>query len=333
MSAPSTEATRIQNTTLSTKSNGWQYPRLLELRYPKKIGSTEDRMNWIASMMADARLGDRDKLILTRLAMHLNLKTQRCDPSLRLLAFEVSSFKGTEKSAVRSVRLSLESGERLGWIRRHFRFGGYVRRNQSNFYDLGVPTNPRDVGLEPAQAGDGWHARQMTDRVSVCGPFKTREGVQNWIEEHGPAPLDRTKTAPRPDKNRSSIGLHSPPNLEYSNLEYSKSSVSSIQHRSLSRSDAREVSNVGKQGVVEGVVTLLPRQTLYTPDDVETVRDMILDYGHDLNGYQAMSIAGIVECSRQLKQDLDGGVIRAMAADGHFRINGKDQVCVPDEPE
>ncbi len=59
------------------KQKDWHFPRLLELHYPPKIANTQDRHNWIASMMVDSRLNDRNKLVLTRLAMHLNLKTQR----------------------------------------------------------------------------------------------------------------------------------------------------------------------------------------------------------------------------------------------------------------
>jgi hypothetical protein len=67
--------------------------------------------------------------------------------------------------------------------------------------------------------------------------------------------------------------------------------------------------------------------------DVETAKDLILCYGHYLLGYPAMSIGGLVECSRLQKQDLDGGAIRAMARDGHLGINRRDQVYVPDEEE
>jgi hypothetical protein len=55
----------------------WRVPRLVEVFYPLKIGSTQDRHNWISAMMLDARLNDRDKVILSRLALHLNLKTGR----------------------------------------------------------------------------------------------------------------------------------------------------------------------------------------------------------------------------------------------------------------
>jgi hypothetical protein len=103
------------------------------------MASTADRLNWVAAMMLHARLGDRDKRILTRLAMHFNLKTARCDPSMGLLALELS-LPGGEESGRRVLRRSLEKAERLGWVVRHARHGGDARyRNQSNQYELGIP--------------------------------------------------------------------------------------------------------------------------------------------------------------------------------------------------
>ena len=34
----------------------WSTPRIVELRYPRRISSTEDRHNWITAMLADNRL-------------------------------------------------------------------------------------------------------------------------------------------------------------------------------------------------------------------------------------------------------------------------------------
>jgi hypothetical protein len=58
-------------------------------------------------MMLDSRLRDRDKVILIRLALHLNLKTGRLDPTIHLLALE-TSLPGSEESTRRTVRRSLE---------------------------------------------------------------------------------------------------------------------------------------------------------------------------------------------------------------------------------
>jgi hypothetical protein len=80
----------------------WRVPRLVEVFYPLKFNSTQDRHNWIAAMMLDSRLRDRDKVILIRLALHLNLKTGRLDPTIHLLALETSlagHWSGPKKSA------------------------------------------------------------------------------------------------------------------------------------------------------------------------------------------------------------------------------------------
>src|SRR5262249_18228171 len=88
-----------------------------------------------------ARLSDRDKTILTRLALHLNLKTGRCDPTLDLLALE-TSMPGNEESARRAVRRSLERADNLGWIERTGRHSG-SRLNRSNSYRLTIPKDIR----------------------------------------------------------------------------------------------------------------------------------------------------------------------------------------------
>ena len=124
-----------------TKKLEWHTPRMVEVFYPLKIRSTQDRHNWIKAMMLDARLSDRDKMVLTRLALHLNLKTGRCDPTLDLLALEVS-IPRKEQSARRMVRRCMERAEEVGWIERTGRHGG-VRWNQSNSYRLTIPKDIR----------------------------------------------------------------------------------------------------------------------------------------------------------------------------------------------
>ena len=121
-----------------SKLETWHFPRLVELRYPTRIAKTGDKLNWIASMMVDPRLSERDRLVLTRLAMHLNPKSGRCDPAERLLALELS-IGGKEESATRVVRRCLAQAEGLGWIKRHWRYGGDTRHNQSNLYTLTIP--------------------------------------------------------------------------------------------------------------------------------------------------------------------------------------------------
>jgi hypothetical protein len=126
---------------IESRKREWHRPHLIEVFYPQKIGSTQDRHNWITAMMLDARLGDRDKVVLSRLALHLNLKTQRLDPTLDLLALE-TSLGENEQSARRMVRRSLERAESLGWIERTQRNAGW-RLNRSNTFRLTIPKDIR----------------------------------------------------------------------------------------------------------------------------------------------------------------------------------------------
>ena len=134
-------------------------------------------------MMLDAKLTAGDKTILTRLALHLNLKTGRCDPGVGRLAIEVS-IRGTDPE--RAVRRSLAKGEKRGWIRRTFRHGGDAKRqSQTNNYTLTIPD---------------WTTGLLSPGEQIERPDKTTTDA-------------RTKCALTP-------GLQSPPNSEVENSEY-----------------------------------------------------------------------------------------------------------------
>jgi hypothetical protein len=139
----------LQNIPTTGKRKPWRRPRIVEVIYPLAIRSTQDRHNWLKAMMPDSRMSARDRLILTRLALHLNLKTARLDPSIGLLALECS-IPGNCETAERVVRRSLEKAEKLGWIVRHARHGGVQRNggnpggaqlNRSNAYRLTIPAD------------------------------------------------------------------------------------------------------------------------------------------------------------------------------------------------
>jgi hypothetical protein len=134
----------MQDIAIAQKRNSkheWHFPRAVEVLYPSKIGSIEDRQNWIAAMILDSRLGDRDKVVLTRLALHLNLETKRLDPSMDLLALE-TSLSDNQASGRRMARRCIAWAERLGWIERTGRHAGH-RFNRSNSYRLRVPKDLR----------------------------------------------------------------------------------------------------------------------------------------------------------------------------------------------
>jgi hypothetical protein len=127
----------VREIEIKSKSK-WHQPKLIEIHYPWTFTKTRDRHRWIEAMMLDRRLTERTRLILSRLALHLNLNTGRCDPSTGLLAMEVS-LRGSYDVAERMVRRSLAQAENIGWIRRVRRQGGEKRWSQTNSYDLTVP--------------------------------------------------------------------------------------------------------------------------------------------------------------------------------------------------
>src|SRR5262245_131739 len=120
-------------------------------------------------MMLDGRMTGREKFILTRLALHRNLKSGRCDPTHDTLALEcsLSDNPDTDRDI---VRRALRKAEKLGWIRRNYRHGGAQlggphdgrQLNRSNAYELKIPRDifdnamPVDVyyipGTHPADA-------------------------------------------------------------------------------------------------------------------------------------------------------------------------------------
>jgi hypothetical protein len=162
----------------------WHTPRMVEVFYPLKISSTQDRHNWITAMMLDARLNDRDKVLLTRLALHLNLKTGRLDPTIDLLALE-TSLPGIEESARRMARRSLERAEKLGWIERTGRHAG-SRINRSNFYRL---TIPKDIRPDKSDRPSG-----QIEQV-VRTPVSGRIGKENREGEHSLSSIEHRSLA------------------------------------------------------------------------------------------------------------------------------------------
>jgi hypothetical protein len=175
----------VQDTVLRKESKKeWHTPRTVEVFYPLKIGSTQDRHNWIAAMMLDGRLSDRDKVLLTRLALHLNLKTGRLDPSVDLLALE-TSLGENELSARRMARRSLERGEKLGWIERSGRHAG-ARLNRTNSYRLTIPKDIREDKSEGSRGQIGGVERT---------PESGRIGKENREREHSVSSIQHRSLA------------------------------------------------------------------------------------------------------------------------------------------
>jgi hypothetical protein len=180
----------------------WYWPRPIhkrEIHYPRDgIKTTRDRMNWIAAMMLDGRLSDRDKAVHTRLAMHLNLKTGRCDPPYGLLAEELNICPDNRDSAEKAIYRSVSRGEKVGWLNITRRPGGEMAGqkggSQSNSYVLKVPTfaegstitreGPSNSGIEADKPRD--RSGQFDERSGHGCPPNTEPSNTEPFEYSGP---------------------------------------------------------------------------------------------------------------------------------------------------
>jgi hypothetical protein len=133
-------------------------PTRFGLHYPPARAPRKSQQwdNWVASMMMDTRLNSTDRTILTRLALHYNLKTGDCFPSLGRLAIET----GLGESGIRTVQRTISKAVRLGWVERTIRSGGPKEKNQTNLYELTLPQSICDrlapIGYRPS--GPGQHS-------------------------------------------------------------------------------------------------------------------------------------------------------------------------------
>jgi hypothetical protein len=311
-------------------------PTKFELRYPpaRAPRGTEQWDRWVTSMMLDTRLNSADRVVLTRLALHYNLETGDCFPAVKRVAIEA----GLGEAGWRTVQRATRKASKLGWLELTIRKGGAAEKHQTNLYELRLPEaiiGYRNIGLKAIGQPGAWQVAQVKDGVVICGPFKHLENAERWIEEHGAGsetrPPTRQTGGTDTTKQVSDTSMAPPITGKLHNREVIEHSVSKDTASFAPRPDAinRFDSDESKKGATEKD---LPRKTLYDLGDVGAVRDMIECYGHDLNGYQAMSIGALVECSRLLKQDFDGGALRAMASDGHFGINPKGHLYLLDEP-
>jgi hypothetical protein len=155
----------------------------------------EQQIGWIKGMNLDRRvladekgkplkLTKETKRVLTILALEFrNKQTGECFPSMRRLAMWCGL--GEDDSAIRMARHALEEGEKMGWIRRHPRFGGDSKYNQSNSYESTVPTIATPAGLAAAidlkvvEQDGRWYVAQVKDGVKICGRFDTREAARD----------------------------------------------------------------------------------------------------------------------------------------------------------
>jgi hypothetical protein len=87
--------------------------------------SHAEHFRWMQAVLADPTLTPTQKVVLIRLALHLNLKSGRCDPSIESLA------KGAAVKP-RAVQAAVARAQKLGRLSRH-EGGG---RGNTNSYTL-----------------------------------------------------------------------------------------------------------------------------------------------------------------------------------------------------
>ena len=163
--------------------------------------------------MMDARLLSRDKVILTALAQHYNLKTGACFPAVGKLAIKVGLGEG--KTGSRAVERTFQKADKLGWIRRTMRKGGPREKSQTNQYDLTLPQSICDVlastYYRPAEPIPHGYRYPQSARTKGRRPDKSSTPTrQNGLTDPSLGPSITRK-------------------LEQGSIEHS---VSSIRHRS-----------------------------------------------------------------------------------------------------
>jgi hypothetical protein len=131
----------------------------------------KDRDEWIAAMLADVDLSWRAKVIATRIALHHNVKTGQCDPSMVGLA----AGCGVSENTVRSTIKVLEAS---GWLK-----VDRSRGHHRNAFQLLAPTLQTCCRVEPFKHAEGLPFKHIegldgdpTLQESVAYPSSTLQG-------------------------------------------------------------------------------------------------------------------------------------------------------------
>jgi hypothetical protein len=303
-----------------TRSGGklkWHFPLVTEVHYPREIKTTQDRHNWIRALNMDRRVPDRARRVLTNLILYLNPKNGRCDPTLRHLA--MMSGLGEDDSAEVMARSAIRNGEKLGWIKRHYRYGG-GRYLQSSRYEFLIPAAIRDcwrIGLQIIERNGQWFAAQ-TDGVEICGPFKAKASVEKWIREHGP-------TEHRPNFLRDATELQS-------SVGIGNRGTGNISKKITPVAEAPGVfsKNLSPQNESKGESEKKPdspsRESPYTEREVQIVRGILGE------GNGGRPIGEVVAAAREQGAFITANIIGYMCRDGHFGRDG-EHVFLLDEKE
>jgi|EndMetStandDraft_2_1072991.scaffolds.fasta_scaffold43884_1 hypothetical protein len=292
-------------------------------RAPRGTGEWDP---WVNAMMMDTRLSPTAKVILTRLALHYNLKTGDCFPSHGRIAAET----GTTAEGVRSV---LRRAAKLGWIERTERKGGSPEKNQSNLYELTLPKEIRDVlnnvGPKLAVTGEprAWHVSQETDGAVVCGPFKDRANAERWIEDHGPTGMRNQATGMAEHTDRCG---HTPITGK-GNREGIEHSVSKDTASAAPRPTHLEKEEVGERALRARESSERP-----SPDPLESFRgytdDELENVRHGIENFYLDTVAAVVSFAREHGYFLTGNAVGCMIRDGHL-IRDAEYIGLPEDVE
>jgi hypothetical protein len=106
-----------------------------------------ERYAWMEGVLAHSELTDAQKLVMIRIALHLNFSSGRCDPGLRTIA------AGCRMSE-RAVRMAVTRAEGLGLLRRDIGGGA----GHTNAYRLAAPkTRNGGAGFSEVKPGTAVH--------------------------------------------------------------------------------------------------------------------------------------------------------------------------------
>jgi hypothetical protein len=127
---------------------------------PVVFHTFQERDLYVKALLAVTSLGAVDKLVLTRLAYYVNLKTGRCNPATETLARDIGTHE-------RSVRRKLAQLEAAGWLN-----ADRTRGRVSNQYALTIPAS---VDFNPgilAQVNPGYLAQVQPGQK--CPPTRVK---------------------------------------------------------------------------------------------------------------------------------------------------------------
>jgi Helix-turn-helix domain len=120
-----------------------------------QIKTFRDRDDWIKHILAVGELSAAAKVVAVRLAMHLNVETGQCNPSIEKL---VSGTGMSESTVRRMIRDELEAEGWIGVDR--------TRGRHTNSFDLRSPTLPDVTGLNPVTCDGVQDSPTLSNRGS-----------------------------------------------------------------------------------------------------------------------------------------------------------------------